>query len=279
MARIRQEDIEAVKERTDIVALVGQYLTLKKSGHDSMSGSVPVPPGEDAVVQRGPRRRGSSTASGAARAATRSRSCASWSAQSTSRRSSGSPETPASRCGTRATRLPNAGPLSAASRCTARTRRPPSCTDRCSPTGARRPSARVPGGARGSTPEAIETSSIGYAPGYPDFLLRRLAGTRDLSPEIMLGGRRRRPRRRRTACATGSAAGSRSRSRTCRAATSGSARASCPAIATRRRAGEVPEHRRDADLPKHEVLYNMHRARPRRARKTARCSSSRATPT
>ena len=41
MARIRQEDIEAVKERTDIVALVGQYLTLKKSGHDSLTGLCP----------------------------------------------------------------------------------------------------------------------------------------------------------------------------------------------------------------------------------------------
>ena len=41
MSRIRQEDIEAVKERTDIVALVGQYLTLKKTGHDAMSGLCP----------------------------------------------------------------------------------------------------------------------------------------------------------------------------------------------------------------------------------------------
>ena len=41
MARIRQDDIEAVKERTDIVQLVGQYLTLKKSGHDSLTGLCP----------------------------------------------------------------------------------------------------------------------------------------------------------------------------------------------------------------------------------------------
>ena len=39
--RIRQDDIEAVKERTDLVKLVGQYLTLKKTGHDSMSGLCP----------------------------------------------------------------------------------------------------------------------------------------------------------------------------------------------------------------------------------------------
>ncbi len=39
--RIKQEDIEAVRERTDIVKLVGQYLTLKKTGHDSLSGLCP----------------------------------------------------------------------------------------------------------------------------------------------------------------------------------------------------------------------------------------------
>ena len=41
MARIRQDDIDAVKERTDIVQLVGNYLSLKKTGHDSLSGLCP----------------------------------------------------------------------------------------------------------------------------------------------------------------------------------------------------------------------------------------------
>ncbi|HSD49201.1 MAG TPA: DNA primase [Actinomycetota bacterium] len=39
--KIRQEDIEAVRERTDIVKLVSGYLMLKKSGHDSFSGLCP----------------------------------------------------------------------------------------------------------------------------------------------------------------------------------------------------------------------------------------------
>ncbi len=39
--RIRQEDLEAVRERTDIVKLVSGHLTLKKSGHDSFSGLCP----------------------------------------------------------------------------------------------------------------------------------------------------------------------------------------------------------------------------------------------
>jgi len=41
LARIRQDDIDAVKERTDIVQLVGNYLSLKKTGHDSLSGLCP----------------------------------------------------------------------------------------------------------------------------------------------------------------------------------------------------------------------------------------------
>ncbi len=39
--RIRQEDIEAVRERTDIVKLVSGYLTLKKAGADSFVGLCP----------------------------------------------------------------------------------------------------------------------------------------------------------------------------------------------------------------------------------------------
>jgi len=41
VARIRQEDIDTVKERTDVVQLVGNYLSLKKTGHDSLSGLCP----------------------------------------------------------------------------------------------------------------------------------------------------------------------------------------------------------------------------------------------
>ncbi len=39
--RIRQDDIEAVRDRTDLVKLVGNYLTLKKAGHDSYVGLCP----------------------------------------------------------------------------------------------------------------------------------------------------------------------------------------------------------------------------------------------
>ncbi|MFB3739092.1 MAG: DNA primase [Candidatus Velamenicoccus archaeovorus] len=39
--RIRQEDVQAVRERTDLVKLVSGYLTLKKAGHDSFVGLCP----------------------------------------------------------------------------------------------------------------------------------------------------------------------------------------------------------------------------------------------
>jgi DNA primase len=39
--RIRDEDLAAVRERTDIVKLVSGYLTLKKAGHDSFVGLCP----------------------------------------------------------------------------------------------------------------------------------------------------------------------------------------------------------------------------------------------
>lgn len=39
--RIRQDDVEAVRERTDLVKVVSGYLQLKKTGRDSMSGLCP----------------------------------------------------------------------------------------------------------------------------------------------------------------------------------------------------------------------------------------------
>ena len=39
--RIRQDDIEAVRERTDILKLIGGYLALRKAGHDSFVGICP----------------------------------------------------------------------------------------------------------------------------------------------------------------------------------------------------------------------------------------------
>ena len=42
--RIRQDDIESVHERTDLVKVVADYLPLKKTGRDSLSGLCPFHP-------------------------------------------------------------------------------------------------------------------------------------------------------------------------------------------------------------------------------------------
>jgi DNA primase len=39
--RIKDDDLQTVRERSDVVRVVSQYLTLKKTGHDSMSGLCP----------------------------------------------------------------------------------------------------------------------------------------------------------------------------------------------------------------------------------------------
>ena len=39
--RIREEDVQAVRERTDFARLVSQFLTLKRTGADSMTGLCP----------------------------------------------------------------------------------------------------------------------------------------------------------------------------------------------------------------------------------------------
>ena len=39
--RIKNDDLQTVRERSDVVRVVSQYLTIKKTGHDSMSGLCP----------------------------------------------------------------------------------------------------------------------------------------------------------------------------------------------------------------------------------------------
>ena len=137
--------------------------------------------------------------------------------------------------------------------------------------------ARLRHGARASRPSPLERFGIGYAPGYPDFLLRRLTRATS-SPEILLeaglatrgddGSVRDRFRGRITFPIhdlQGRGIGFGARDPADRRA--------------RERAGEVPQHRRDADLPKHEVLYNLHRRAAGGRAQPARSSWSRATPT
>jgi DNA primase len=52
--RIRQEDIEAVRERIDLAKVVSGYLTLKKAGHDSLVGICPFHPEKTASFSVSP---------------------------------------------------------------------------------------------------------------------------------------------------------------------------------------------------------------------------------
>jgi len=113
---------------------------------------------------------------------------------------------------------------------------------------------------RGISAESIETFEIGYAPGYADFLLRRLSGARDLSTELLLEA----------------GLASRGEDGTVRDRFRG--RLTFPiqdlqgrhigfgarVLPSDARAGEQAKYLNTAETPiyrKHEVLYNMHRAR------------------
>ena len=273
-----QEDIEAVRERTDIVKLVGQYLTLKKAGRDRMTGLCPfhqektpsfsVSPGKQVFYCFGCGKGGD--------AITFLRELEHLSYVEAVERLASAGR--ASRSGTRATRPPSAArPRGADGPVSARTSEAAALFTTMLPTGKEAAEARAYVTERGISPESIETFGIGYAPGYPDFLLRRLTAARS-RPEICW-----RRAWRRAATTVGRArpvpwadhvpdprsAGPRDRVR----------RAGPADGPARERAGEVPQHGRDADLQEERgALQPGRRATGDRAQ-TARSSWSRATPT
>lgn len=260
MARIRQEDIEAVKERTDIVALVGQYLTLKKSGHDSMSGVCPfhqektpsfsVSPGKGVFYCFGCGKGGD--------AITFLRELESLSYVEAIERLAG----------TAGVQLHYEGDSAAERRAAERRKSLYRANEEASALyrkmladGREAKDAREYLAERGVTPEAIETFEIGYAPGYPDFLLRRLAGTTTLSPEVMLEA---------GVATRGDDGTVRDRFRgritfpiqDLQGRHIGFGARILPGDA---RAGEQAKYLNSAETPiyrKQEVLYNLHRARP-----------------
>jgi DNA primase len=185
VARIRQDDIDAVKERTDIVQLVGNYLTLKKSGHDSLSGLCPfhqektasfsVSPSKQVFYCFGCGKGGDaitflrelehlSYVEAIERLAQTAGVHLRYEGDSLAER----------RAAERRAALYRANEEAAA-------------LYRTMLAGGREAEdARAYVTERGITAEAIERFGIGYAPGYPDFLLRRLVGSSGLSPEILL---------------------------------------------------------------------------------------------
>ncbi|MBA3363817.1 MAG: DNA primase, partial [Actinobacteria bacterium] len=183
MARIRQEDIEAVKERTDIVGLVSQYLALKKTGHDSMSGLCPfhqektasfsVSPSKGVFYCFGCQKGGDaisflreleslSYVEAVERLAALAGVTLRYEGDSAAER--------------RAAQRRNS--LFAANEEAAQ------LYSRMLLDGREAEDARAYAEERGLSAESIEVFGIGYAPGYPDFLLRRMA--KDLGPEVLL---------------------------------------------------------------------------------------------
>jgi DNA primase len=183
MARIKQEDIEAVKERTDMVGLVSQYLALKRSGHDSMSGLCPFHQEKTASFSVSPSKgvfycfgcgkggdaitflrglEGLSYVEAVERLAQLAGVTLRYEGDSAAER--------------RAAQRREA--LFAANE------RAAGLYARVLLEGREAQDARAYVEERGLSAESLESFGIGYAPGYPDFLLRRLA--KDLGPDVLL---------------------------------------------------------------------------------------------
>jgi DNA primase len=183
MSRIRQEDIEAVKERTDIVGLVSQYLALKKTGHDSMSGLCPFHQEKTASFSVSPSK-GVFYCFGCQKggdAITFLRELESLSYVE-------SVERLAQLAGVT---LRFEGDSAAERRAAQRRNSLFTANEEAAKLysrmlldGREAEDARAYVEERGVSAESIEAFGIGYAPGYPDFLLRRLA--KDLGPEVLL---------------------------------------------------------------------------------------------
>ena len=181
--RIKQEDVEAVRERTDLVRLVSQYLTLKRAGGDNMTGLCPfhqektpsfsVSPGKQLFYCHGCGKGGD--AIGFLRelehlSFTEAVERLAQQAGITLRYEGDSPAE--RRAAARRAALIKANEEAAGLFATMLAE------------GREAEEARAYVAGRGITPGSVERFGIGYAPTYPDFLLRRLS--RAFSPEILL---------------------------------------------------------------------------------------------
>jgi DNA primase len=181
--RIKQEDIEAVRERTDIVKLVSQYLTLKKAGGDNMTGLCPfhqektpsfsVSPGKQVFFCHGCGKGGDAIgflrelehlgfAEAVERLAQQAGVTLRYEGDSPAERRAAARRIALIKANEEAARL-FASMLAE---------------------GREAEEARAYVADRGISAESVERFGIGYAPGYPDFLLKRM--TREFSPEILL---------------------------------------------------------------------------------------------
>ncbi len=181
--RIKQEDIEAVRERTDIVKLVGQYLTLKKTGHDSLSGLCPfhqektpsfsVSPGKQVYYCFGCGKGGDAIGflreletlgftEAVERLAQQAGITLRYEGDSPAERRAAARRIALIKANEEAARL----------------------YTKMLAEGAEAEEARAYVAGRGILPDSVERFGIGYAPTHPDYLLKRM--TREFSPEILL---------------------------------------------------------------------------------------------
>jgi DNA primase len=181
--RIRQEDLEAVRERTDIVKLVSQYLTLKKAGHDSLVGICPFHTEKTASFSVSPSKQvyycfGCGAGGDAVRFLREVEHLEFRETVERLARDAGvtlrfEGETPAERReASRRQSLHKANDEAAA------------LFHRTLMESSEAETARGYLMERGIDPQTAERFSIGFAPGAPDFLLRRLAPR--FSPELLL---------------------------------------------------------------------------------------------
>jgi DNA primase len=181
--RIRQEDIEAVRQRTDIVKLIGGYLTLKKAGHDSFVGICPFHPEKTASLSVSPGKQVyycfGCQASGDAIGFLREIETLDF-AEAVERLARDAGIT-----------LRYEGEGAADRKAASRRQALYDANERANDlyhemllTGREGEQARSYLAERGMTPEAIERFGVGYAPFYPDFLLRRLS--QRFAPELLV---------------------------------------------------------------------------------------------
>jgi DNA primase len=182
MARIRQDDIESVRERTDIVQLASQYVALKKAGrsfsglcpfHSEKTPSFSVDPAKQVYYCFGcgaggnafhfvERIEGITFPEAVERLARDAGITIRYEGVSPGERRALSRKQTLYRANARAADLYHRMLLD----------------------GREAQQARLYLQRRGISREAVERFGIGFAPGYSDFLLRRMA--RDLSPEILV---------------------------------------------------------------------------------------------
>ena len=262
--RIRDDDIQVVKDRTDLVQVASQYLTLRKAGADRVVGLCPFHQEKTPSFGISPSKQlyychGCGAGGDAIRFVRELEHLSYVEAVERLAQQAGvhlryegdSPE--ARRAAARRQALFRANEQAA------------ELYAQMLADGREADDARAYVEERSISPEAVEMFGVGFAPGYPDFLLRRLSQARDLSPEILLeaglatrgddGTVRDRFRGRlifpiHDLQGHGIGFGAR-------------------ILPSDPRAGEQAKYLNTAETPiykKHEVLYNLHRARTAIAR-------------